>query len=139
MVRNRQEDYYVSLGKADQAGDLTPFVSFMLTAIGSALEQAIRQQAAAHPPGSEMGSEIATGTAVGPMRWRRAPLLSDAFPRAASVAALGQKGVSVNDPEEMHHLNSYRGGKTVLAMQAACPFLHWGQDAAARTGHRSGF
>lgn len=36
------------------------------------------------------------------------------------VAALGQKGLSINDPDETHHLNSYRGGKTVSAMQAAC-------------------
>ncbi len=67
VLRNRQEDYCDSLGRADQAGDLTPFVRFMLSAIGSALEQAIRQQTAAPPPGSEisseMGSEIAGGTA----------------------------------------------------------------------------
>ena len=67
VVRNRQEDYYDSLGRADQAGDLTSFVSFMLTAIGLALEQAIRQQTDVHPSGSEIGSEngseIATGTA----------------------------------------------------------------------------
>lgn len=36
------------------------------------------------------------------------------------VAALGQKGLSINDPDERHHLNTYRGGKTVSAMQAAC-------------------
>lgn len=36
------------------------------------------------------------------------------------VAALGQKGLSINDPDEKHHLNTYRGGKTVSAMQAAC-------------------
>lgn len=36
------------------------------------------------------------------------------------VAALGQKGLSINDPDETHHLNSYRGGRTVSAMQAAC-------------------
>ncbi len=58
VVRDRQETYYDSLGRADQAGDLTPFVSFMLTAIGSALEQAIRQQATAQLAGSEMDSEM---------------------------------------------------------------------------------
>lgn len=36
------------------------------------------------------------------------------------VAAVGQKGLSINDPNEKHHLNTYRGGKTVSAMQAAC-------------------
>ena len=36
------------------------------------------------------------------------------------VAAVGQKGLSINDPNEKHHLYTYRGGKTVSAMQAAC-------------------
>ena len=67
VVRDRQEAYYESLGTADQAGDLTPFVRFMLKAIEAALEQAIQLQAAEHPQGSEisseMGSEIAIGTA----------------------------------------------------------------------------
>ena len=63
VVRNRQEAYYESLSEADQAGDLTPFVSFMLTAIQDALEQAIlQQQNTEHPQSSEIGSEIAAGT-----------------------------------------------------------------------------
>jgi hypothetical protein len=36
------------------------------------------------------------------------------------VAAVGQKGLAINDPDQRHRLNSYRGGKIVSAMQAAC-------------------
>jgi Fic family protein len=63
VVRDRQEAYYTSLGAADQSGDLTPFVAFMLGAIGSALDQAIQQQAGSAPPGSEKSSEI--GSEIG--------------------------------------------------------------------------
>jgi Fic family protein len=65
VVRERQEAYYESLGRADQAGDLSPFVSFMLTAIEAALEQAIHLQATAHPQGSEIRSEIRSEIAAG--------------------------------------------------------------------------
>jgi Fic family protein len=63
VVRDRQEAYYASLGAADQSGDLTPFVSFMLEAIGSALDEAIQQQTSGAPPGSGKGSEI--GSEIG--------------------------------------------------------------------------
>ena len=36
------------------------------------------------------------------------------------VAAVGQKGLSINDPDEKVYLKTYRNGKTVSAMQAAC-------------------
>lgn len=36
------------------------------------------------------------------------------------VAAVGQKGLAINDPDQRHQLRFYRGGKTVSAMQAAC-------------------
>lgn len=36
------------------------------------------------------------------------------------VAAVGQKGLAINDPDQRHHLNSYRGGRTVSALQLAC-------------------
>lgn len=51
------------------------------------------------------------------------------------VAAVGQKGLSINDPDQRHQLQCYRGGKTVSAMQAACilfvgvKLLLPGQDA----------
>ena len=38
----------------------------------------------------------------------------------AEAAALGQKGLSINDPSQEHHLRHYKGGRTVSALQAAC-------------------
>ena len=108
VVRNRQEDYYDSLGRADQAGDLTPFVNFMLTAIGSALEQATRQQTAPHPPGteisSEMGSEIAAGTAAPCGNGTHGPLAG--FSKALGHKAMDcdREGTSDRHPAiTLHH------------------------------------
>jgi hypothetical protein len=50
VVRDGQETCYISLGVADQSGDLTPFLRFMLAAIASAC--------------SEIGSEIATACGI---------------------------------------------------------------------------
>ena len=36
------------------------------------------------------------------------------------ATALGQKGLSINDPSQEHHLRHYKGGRTVSALQAAC-------------------
>ncbi len=41
IVRDRQEAYYQALAKADQAGEGTPFVEFMLEALLTALEEAV--------------------------------------------------------------------------------------------------
>jgi len=48
VIRSRQQDYYESLGQADQQGDLEPFVTYQLQAIHDALRSEI---------GSEMSSE----------------------------------------------------------------------------------
>ena len=45
VVKSRQSDYYRVLGEADQAGDCTCFIVFMLDAIVQALEQAIKSAA----------------------------------------------------------------------------------------------
>lgn len=37
IVRNRQAEYYAALGRADEQGDATPFVEFMLSALGDAV------------------------------------------------------------------------------------------------------
>jgi hypothetical protein len=53
----------------------------------------------------------------------------------AEAAALGQKGLTINDPSQKHHLRHYKGGRTVSALQAACilyvgiQLLLPGQDA----------
>ena len=53
----------------------------------------------------------------------------------AEAAALGQKGLSINDPSQKHHLRHDKGGRTVSALQAACildvgiQLLLPGQDA----------
>jgi Fic family protein len=63
VIRSRQQGYYESLGRADQQGDLEPFVAYQLEAIHDALRSEI---------GSEIGSEIASekaseiGAAPGP-------------------------------------------------------------------------
>ncbi|MDI9570588.1 MAG: Fic family protein [Pseudomonadota bacterium] len=41
VVRDRQEDYYRVLAQADERGDATPFVEFMLEALRSAIEEAL--------------------------------------------------------------------------------------------------
>jgi Fic family protein len=63
VIRARQQGYSNSLGQADQQGELEPFVSYLLAAIGDALEDALRPQATS-PAGSEMDSEI--GSELGP-------------------------------------------------------------------------
>ncbi|MFN7227554.1 MAG: Fic family protein [Synechococcaceae cyanobacterium] len=57
VIRSRQQGYYESLGRADQQGDLEPFVAYQLEAIHDALRSEIA---------SEMGSEIGatTGAAI---------------------------------------------------------------------------
>lgn len=57
VIRARQQGYDDSLGQADQQGELEPFVSYLLAAIGDALEEALRPQPTSLA-GSEMSSEI---------------------------------------------------------------------------------
>ena len=53
----------------------------------------------------------------------------------AEAVALGQKGLSINNPDQNHHLQHYRGGATVSALQVVCilyvgvQLLLPGQDA----------
>jgi hypothetical protein len=51
------------------------------------------------------------------------------------VAAVGQKGLAINNPDQKHHLRQYQAGVTVSALQVACilyagvQLLLPGQDA----------
>jgi tetratricopeptide (TPR) repeat protein len=51
------------------------------------------------------------------------------------VAAVGQKGLAINNPDQKHHLRQFKGGVTVSALQVACilyvgvQLLLPGQDA----------
>jgi len=53
----------------------------------------------------------------------------------AEAAAMGQKGLAINDPGQLHQLRLYQGGSTVSALQVACIYyvgvqlLLPGQDA----------
>jgi hypothetical protein len=53
----------------------------------------------------------------------------------AEVAAVGQKGLAINNPDQKHQLRLYQGGATVSALQVACilyvgvQLLLPGQDA----------
>jgi Tfp pilus assembly protein PilF len=38
----------------------------------------------------------------------------------AEAAAVGQKGLAINDPQQMNQLRHYKGGRAVSALQAAC-------------------
>ena len=38
----------------------------------------------------------------------------------AEAAAVGQKGLAINDPDQMHQLRQYQGGVSVSALQVAC-------------------
>lgn len=42
VIHDRQEDYYRVLAKADERGDATPFVEFLLQAFRSAIEEAVK-------------------------------------------------------------------------------------------------
>ena len=56
-------------------------------------------------------------------------------PLLAEAGAVGQKGLSINNPEQNHHLQHYRGGTDVSALQVVCvlyvgvQLLLPGQDA----------
>ena len=56
------------------------------------------------------------------------------------VAAVGQKGLAINNPDQTHYLQHYRGGISVSAMQVACilyvgvQLLLPGQDAGIELG-----
>ncbi|NDC36113.1 MAG: Fic family protein [Synechococcaceae bacterium WB9_2_112] len=119
VVRNSQQAYYDSLGEADRAGDLTPFVAFMLAAIGSALDQAIRTQTAEAAHGSEisseMGSEMVVGTA------ERILALLAASPRLSARLLAERLGLSSRAVE-----------KHLAALQASGRLRRVG---AARSGH----
>lgn len=39
IIRDRQQDYYAALGRADQSADATGFIEFMLVAILKAIEE----------------------------------------------------------------------------------------------------
>ena len=53
----------------------------------------------------------------------------------AEAAAVGQKGLAINDPQQMHQLRLYKEGATISALQVACVYyvgvqlLLPGQDA----------
>ena len=53
----------------------------------------------------------------------------------AEAGAVGQKGLSINNPDQNHLLQHYRGGSTVSALQVVCildvgvQLLLPGQDA----------
>ncbi len=46
IIRNRQEDYYTSLGQADKAGNSAVFIDFMLDALKNAITDLIDKQSA---------------------------------------------------------------------------------------------
>lgn len=58
----------------------------------------------------------------------------------AEAAAVGQKGLAINDPKQMHQLRQYQGGSIVSALQVACVYdvgvqlLLPGQDAGIDFG-----
>ena len=62
----------------------------------------------------------------------------------AEVAALGQRGLAINDPDQKHSLRHYRGGSTVSALQVACLYyvgvqlLLPGQDPGLDLGREYG-
>ena len=62
----------------------------------------------------------------------------------AEVAALGQRGLAINDPDQKHQLRHYRGGRTISALQVACLYyagvqlLLPGQDPGLDLGREYG-
>ena len=62
----------------------------------------------------------------------------------AEAAALGQRGLAINDPDQTHQLRHYRGGSSVSALEAACVYyagvklLLPGQDPGLDLGREYG-
>lgn len=81
LIRERQEEYYAVLGRADQAANATPFIEFLLTAIRDALLE-IRQGTPVNAPAD--GKTARLLTALG----------SDTLSGAALMARLGLKSRS---------------------------------------------
>lgn len=81
LIRERQEEYYAVLGRADQAANATPFIEFLLTAIRDALLE-IRQGTPINAPAN--GKTVRLLTALG----------GDTLSGAALMARLGLKSRS---------------------------------------------
>lgn len=55
LIKERQREYYDVLGQADNSGDSTPFVEFMLAVINDSLEKLLRSQNFALKPQNRIG------------------------------------------------------------------------------------
>ncbi len=132
VIRARQQGYTGSLGQADQQGELEPFVSYLLVAIGDALEEALRPQpttAAGSQMSSEIGSEM--GTEKSSQREVEILELLSARPRL-SARELGEKlGISQRAIEKhlaglqqrgrLWRLGSPRAGSWQVLSPGHCP------------------
>lgn len=58
VIRERQDAYYQVLGKADQQGDATPFVEFMLSALDNAISDAAATDQVADQVTDQVGALI---------------------------------------------------------------------------------
>lgn len=103
VIRARQQGYYESLGQADQRGELEPFVSYLLAAIGDALEEALKAQATS-PAGSEISSE--TGSEIPSPREVEVLELLSAHPKLSARELGEQLGISQRAIEK--HLAALR-------------------------------
>ena len=60
VIRDRQQEYYDTLGESDRVGQCTPFVEFMLEAILQAMEDVVQSERPESQPESRPKSELAS-------------------------------------------------------------------------------
>ncbi|MGL6212502.1 Fic family protein [Billgrantia desiderata] len=96
IIRDRQQEYYDTLAEADQAGEATPFIEFMLTALRDAFREAIESEPGAFSPAIQRNSldsapatDLVSDPASDPVARLIAVLAAGEAGTAALMAALG--------------------------------------------------
>ncbi len=93
VIRGRQQEYYDTLAQADQAGEATPFIEFMLTALRDAFREAIESEPGAFSPAIQRNSPdsaLRTDLASDPVD----DPASDPVERLMAVLAAGEAGTA---------------------------------------------
>ncbi|MCE8019886.1 Fic family protein [Halomonas sp. MCCC 1A11036] len=85
VIRDRQQEYYDTLAEADRAGEATPFIEFMLTALRDALAEAVA---------SEPDAFVSTTQLDEPENDPASDPASDPVARLITVLATGEAGTA---------------------------------------------
>ena len=123
VVRDRQEDYYRVLAQADERGDATPFVEFMLQALRSAIEEAVVSDQVSDYVSDQVGrlldalrsGEIGAVELMGKLNLSHRPTFRKNYLEPALAASLIERShpESPRSPTQRYHLTEK--GRTILA------------------------